>query len=98
MCCLPRYAQAAGVEMKPFTTNIPVYGVAREQDLEPPPGAVDGNVVPAFRAADGVAAGQFVARFGPQAGRLSVRGREENSEDRQDSNELHFFELLRVKT
>src|SRR5215475_329756 len=40
MCCLPRYAQAAGVEMKPFTTNIPVYGVAREQDLEPPPGAV----------------------------------------------------------
>jgi hypothetical protein len=40
MCCLPRYAQAAGVEPKPFTTNIPTYGVAREQDLEPPPGAV----------------------------------------------------------
>jgi len=32
--------QAAGVEPKPFTTNIPTYGVAREQDLEPPPGAV----------------------------------------------------------
>ena len=40
MCCLPRYAEAAGVEMKPFTTNIPTYGVAREQDLEPPPGSV----------------------------------------------------------
>jgi hypothetical protein len=38
MCCLPRYAKAAGVEPKPFTTNIPTYGVAREQDLEPPPG------------------------------------------------------------
>lgn len=40
MCCLPRYAIAAGVEPKPFTTNIPVYGTARAQDLEPPPGAV----------------------------------------------------------
>jgi hypothetical protein len=40
MCCLPRYAKAAGVEPKPFTTNIPVYNAARQQDLEPPPGAV----------------------------------------------------------
>jgi hypothetical protein len=40
MCCLPRYAKAAGVEPKPFTTNIPVYGTARPQDLEPPPGSV----------------------------------------------------------
>ena len=40
MCCLPRYAKEAGVEPKPFTTNIPTYGVAREQDLEPPPGSV----------------------------------------------------------
>jgi hypothetical protein len=38
MCCLPRYAQGAGVELKPFTTDVPVYGTA--QDLEPPPGAV----------------------------------------------------------
>jgi len=38
MCCLPRYAQGAGVEMKPFTTEVPVYGTA--QDFEPPPGAV----------------------------------------------------------
>ncbi len=40
MCCLPRYAQAAGVELKPFTTNLPTYGSTREQDLEPPPGSV----------------------------------------------------------
>src|SRR5260221_13909420 len=40
MCCLPRYAKAAGVEPKPFTTNIPAYGAARPQDLEPPPGSV----------------------------------------------------------
>ena len=40
MCCLPRYAQAAGVEPKPFTTNIPTYGVTQETTLEPPPGAV----------------------------------------------------------
>lgn len=40
MCCLPRYAKAAGVEPKPFTTNIPTYGTAQAQDLEPPPGAV----------------------------------------------------------
>ena len=40
MCCLPRYAMAAGQEPKPFTTNIPSYGVAREEDLQPPPGAV----------------------------------------------------------
>ncbi|MBI3301412.1 MAG: hypothetical protein HYZ72_04945 [Deltaproteobacteria bacterium] len=38
MCCLPRYAKAAGLEPKPFTTDVPVYGTA--QDLEPPPGAV----------------------------------------------------------
>ncbi len=38
MCCLPRYARAAGVEPKPFTTSVPVYGTA--QELEPPPGAV----------------------------------------------------------
>lgn len=40
MCCLPRYATAAGKEPKPFTTNIPTYGTARPEDLEPPPGAV----------------------------------------------------------
>lgn len=40
MCCLPRYAVAAGKEPKPFTTNIPVYGTSREEDLQPPPGAV----------------------------------------------------------
>jgi len=38
MCCLPRYAKNAGLEPKPFTTNVPVYGTS--QDLEPPPGAV----------------------------------------------------------
>lgn len=31
---------AAGKEPKPFTTNIPTYGTARPEDLEPPPGAV----------------------------------------------------------
>jgi hypothetical protein len=36
MCCLPRYAKAAGVEPKSFTPEVPVYGTA--QDLEPPPG------------------------------------------------------------
>jgi hypothetical protein len=36
MCCLPRYAQAAGVELKPFTTNLPTYGSTREQDLDRP--------------------------------------------------------------
>jgi len=36
MCCLPRYAKAAGVEPKAFTPEVPVYGTA--QDLEPPPG------------------------------------------------------------
>ncbi len=40
MCCLPRYAVAAGKEPKPFTTNVPTYGTARPEDLEPPPGAV----------------------------------------------------------
>jgi hypothetical protein len=36
MCCLPRYAKAAGREPKSFTTETPVYGTA--QDLEPQPG------------------------------------------------------------
>jgi len=37
MCCLPRYAQAAGKEPKDFTPETPVvYGLAR--DLEPKPG------------------------------------------------------------
>src|SRR5262245_55897265 len=40
LCCLPRYAVAAGKEPKPFTTNIPTYGTARLEDLEPPPGEV----------------------------------------------------------
>jgi hypothetical protein len=40
LCCLPRYATAAGKEPKPFTTNIPTYGTARSEDLEPPAGAV----------------------------------------------------------
>lgn len=38
MCCLPRYAKAAGVEPKVFTPEVPVYGAW--QDLEPPPGSV----------------------------------------------------------
>src|SRR5262245_6574303 len=38
MCCLPRYAKAAGVEPKVFTPEVPVYGAW--QDLQPPPGAV----------------------------------------------------------
>ena len=38
MCCLPRYAKAAGVEPKVFTPEVPVYGAW--QDLEPPPGGV----------------------------------------------------------
>ena len=38
MCCLPRYATAAGVEPKVFTPEVPVYGAW--QDLTPPPGAV----------------------------------------------------------
>ncbi|NOT53230.1 MAG: hypothetical protein HOP18_01360 [Deltaproteobacteria bacterium] len=37
MCCLPRYAKAAGVEPKAFTPEVPVYSSA--QDVEPPPGA-----------------------------------------------------------
>lgn len=37
MCCLPRYAKAAGREPKAFTPEAPVvYGAA--QDLEPRPG------------------------------------------------------------
>jgi hypothetical protein len=35
MCCLPRYARAAGHEPKLFTPEVPVYGTA--QDLEPKP-------------------------------------------------------------
>jgi len=38
ICCLPRYAKAAGVEPKVFTPEVPVYGAW--QDLTPPPGAV----------------------------------------------------------
>jgi hypothetical protein len=38
MCCLPRYAKAAGVEPKAFTPEVPVYGTA--QDLEPAQGEV----------------------------------------------------------
>ena len=38
MCCLPRYANAAGVEPKVFTPEVPTYG--SWQDLEPPPGSV----------------------------------------------------------
>jgi hypothetical protein len=37
MCCLPRYAKAAGVAPKTFTPEVPVYSSA--QDVEPPPGA-----------------------------------------------------------
>jgi hypothetical protein len=40
VCCLPRYTKAAGVEPKPFTTDVPVYGIARDQDLEPAQGEV----------------------------------------------------------
>lgn len=36
MCCLPRYARAAGREPKPFTPEAPVYGTA--QELDPKPG------------------------------------------------------------
>lgn len=37
MCCLPRYAKAAGQEPKAFTPETPVvYGLSR--DLEPKPG------------------------------------------------------------
>src|SRR5262245_6566552 len=39
-CCLPRYAKAAGVEPKPFTTDVPVYGTARDEDLQPAQGEV----------------------------------------------------------
>ena len=38
ICCLPRYAKAAGVEPKVFTPDVQTYGVW--QDLEPPPGSV----------------------------------------------------------
>jgi hypothetical protein len=36
VCCLPRYARAAGKDPKAFTTDIPTYGTA--QDLEPTEG------------------------------------------------------------
>ena len=36
MCCLPRYAKAAGVEPRAFTPEVPVYSSA--QDVEPAPG------------------------------------------------------------
>ena len=36
VCCLPRYARAAGKEPKSFTSSVPVYGSAR--DFEPAPG------------------------------------------------------------
>jgi hypothetical protein len=38
MCCLPRYAKAAGVEPKAFTPESPNYASA--EDLVPPPGSV----------------------------------------------------------
>lgn len=37
MCCLPRYASAAGVQPKAFTPETPSYASA--EDLQPPPGA-----------------------------------------------------------
>jgi hypothetical protein len=37
MCCLPRYAKAAGVEPKAFTPETPSYASA--EDLQPPPGS-----------------------------------------------------------
>jgi len=37
MCCLPRYAKAAGVEPKAFTPEAPNYASA--EDLQPPPGS-----------------------------------------------------------
>lgn len=37
MCCLPRYAKAAGVEPKAFTPEVPSYASA--EDLQPPPGS-----------------------------------------------------------
>ena len=36
MCCLPRYAKAAGIEPKVFTPTVPVYG--KPEDFEPAPG------------------------------------------------------------
>jgi hypothetical protein len=36
MCCLPRYAKAAGVEPKEFTPEVETYGLY--QDLDPQPG------------------------------------------------------------
>jgi hypothetical protein len=36
MCCLPRYAKAAGVEPKAFTPEVPVY--SSTQSLDPLPG------------------------------------------------------------
>lgn len=72
MCCLPRYAQAAGVEPKPFTTNIPTYGVAREQDLEPPPGAV-------------IVKKSWLARWNPFGGSDEVYKPREQPQDPQAS-------------
>gem|GEM_PF-4926791 len=37
MCCLPRYAKAAGVEPKAFTPETQSYASA--EDLQPPPGS-----------------------------------------------------------
>jgi hypothetical protein len=37
MCCLPRYAKAAGVEPKAFTPETQNYASA--EDLQPPPGS-----------------------------------------------------------
>jgi hypothetical protein len=41
MCCLPRYAHAAGVDPKAFTPETPSYASA--EDLQPPPGSVTGK-------------------------------------------------------
>ncbi len=38
MCCLVRYAKAAGKEPKVFTPDVPVY--ARPEDMEAPQGAI----------------------------------------------------------
>jgi hypothetical protein len=81
MCCLPRYAKAAGQEPKPFTTDVPLYGTA--QDLEPKPGET-------------ITKPGLLSRLNPFAGDDGERPAEDDdaAEAGKERDEKGFFDRL----
>lgn len=80
ICCLPRYAKAAGREPKPFTPEVPTYGTA--QDLEPQPGET-------------ITKPGLLSRFNPFGGVEDEQQRTNGAEPTQEENEdTGFFDRL----